>query len=114
RVVFAASWAGAKRCIGVDILPDLCEIAEHNRLKSRLADRDISFVCKNARDVDLTGSTVVFIFHSFGADTWRDVLHNMARTRDRSRPLRIIYLNPVFNEVLREMPWLKQRASIRA
>jgi hypothetical protein len=114
RVVFAASWAGAKRSVGADILPDLCEIAEANRRKSRLANRDISFLCENAKDVDLTGSTVIFIYHSFGGDTLRTVLQNAKRVRDLSRPLRIIYMNPVFNEVLKETPWLNQRALVRA
>jgi hypothetical protein len=114
RAVFAASWMGAKCTRGVDILPDLCEIAENNRRKGRLANRDISFSCQNAKDVDLTGTTVIFIFHSFGGDTLRAVLQNAERVRDSSRPLRIIYMNPVFNEILEATPWLKGRGLVRA
>lgn len=113
RVVFAASWLGAKRSMGVEILPDLCEISKENKRRSILSDRNISFVCENAKDADLSGTTVLFIFHSFGVDTMRSVLKNLEIQRDRSRPLRIIYMNPVFDAELKTIPWLKSEQIIR-
>src|SRR4051812_12438293 len=63
RVVFTASWLGAKQANGIEVLPDLCEVAEQNRKNSRLSGRTIAFACANARDVDLSLTTVLFIFH---------------------------------------------------
>lgn len=105
RVVFAASWLGAAKAQGVEILPDLCEIADRNRQRSHIAKRDISFINGNARDVDIASTTLLFIFHSFGADTLEIVLRQFERTR--SPRLRIIYMNPVYNDMLKSKAWLK-------
>src|SRR5262249_23036375 len=53
RAVFAASWTGARRAIGVEIVEHLCEKAEENRRQSRLANRDIKFICTHAADCHL-------------------------------------------------------------
>ena len=111
RVVFAASWMGAKQANGVEILSDLSETAEQNRRSSRLSDRPIKFTCANARDVDLSSTTVLFIFHSFGADTLVAVLHNFEKQRGSNA--RIVYMNPVFNEVVKSQTWLKRGEIIK-
>jgi predicted RNA methylase len=104
RAVFAASWCGAGTARGVEILPELCEIAETNRHRSKLSKRDIGFVCDDATTVDLAGTTVLFMFHPFGPGTLTHVLDNIERKR--SKGLRIVYMNPVFNASLQERDWL--------
>lgn len=109
RAVFCASWMGAKRAVGIEIVQDLCETATQNHLQSRLAGRNIEFICKNAMDYQCSDTTVLFMFHPFGEATLRKVLHNIEAERMAGprANLRIIYLNPVFDAVLQQTKWLK-------
>src|SRR5262249_1237162 len=109
RAVFAASWFGAKRAVGVEIVEDLCDRAQKNVRGSRLADHDIQFICTNALNYQHRDTTVLFMFHPFGEQTMRQVLRDMRNARgDRAaQPLRIIYMNPVFDDVLEQSGWLQ-------
>jgi hypothetical protein len=109
RAVFAASWLGAKRCIGVEIVPALCRNASRN------ADREVEFVCDSADSFWPTEATVLFMFHPFGEKTLRRVLQNIERDRGASprRELRIIYMNPVYDHVLEQANWLEQISRTR-
>src|SRR5690349_11676587 len=40
RAVFAASWMGARRSVGIEVVSDLCAKAIQNHRNSRLAGRD--------------------------------------------------------------------------
>jgi predicted RNA methylase len=107
RAVFTASWMGAKRAVGVEVVQHLCDGAEENRRNSCLADRDIEFVCTNALDYPHRDTTVLYMFHPFGEDTLRQALLNMenmkAHISVRGSPkLRIVYMNPVFDHVIEE------------
>lgn len=109
RAVFAASWMGAKRAIGIEIVEDLCDKAKQNHLHSRLGSRDIEFICAHAQNYQHRDTTVLFIFHSFGEATMRQLLRDINETRGEyaARTLRIIYLNPVFDFVLQQTGWLE-------
>jgi predicted RNA methylase len=109
RPVFAASWHGVKRAIGVEVVSDLCAAATENLARSRLAGRNIQFVCANAMDCQLADTTVLFMFHPFGEHTLRTVLKNLeiARRHASSSPLRIIYGNPIYDFVMSESGWLE-------
>lgn len=111
RAVFAASWLGARRAIGIELLPDLAAIAEQNRRNSRLRDRDIVFRAANALDESLLGTTLLYMFHPFGEQVMERVLAQARRARADagvSQPLRIIYVNPVCEDVLAASGWLRQ------
>jgi histone methylation protein DOT1 len=109
RAVFAASWLGAKHSIGVEVVPELCQRAINNHRQSRLAHHDIEFVCMRAQEYANSEMTVCFMFHPFGKDTLVQVVRNIELTRvSKPNPkLRIIYVNPVYNEILQDTPWLK-------
>jgi histone methylation protein DOT1 len=101
RTVFAASWKGAKRSVGIEIVADLCARASGNHKHSRLAGRDIEFVCTHAAHYNLSETTVLFMFHPFGEDTLRQVVEGIKRVSSKTKePLRIIYVNPVYDAVL--------------
>src|SRR5688572_30662379 len=96
RAVFAASWLGARRAIGIEVVPHLCQEAAQILLRSRLADRDIEFVCMNAQDYRNSDTSVLFMFHPFGETTLRHVLQNIEDMRMQHaarKTLRIIYIN---------------------
>lgn len=110
RAVFAASHLGARRAEGVELVPHLAQRAEGNRRGSRLRERDIAIFARNALDHDLSTTTLLYTFHSFGPEIMADVLDKARRDRRRANArhcLRIAYVNPVCEDVLRETGWLR-------
>jgi hypothetical protein len=61
RLVIAAVNAGARKGLGIDIDPDLAEVA-YARVKAAGLDDKIEIQWGNALDVDMSDSTVVFLF----------------------------------------------------
>lgn len=115
RTVFAASWAGAKRAVGVELVQDLTNGAEANRKRSKLRNRDIEFVCANALEFNEPGMTILYMFHPFGESVLQQVLINLKAHRDTDphvKPLRIIYANPVYNDALQRTGWLRKTADL--
>lgn len=111
RVVFAASWAGARRAVGVELVPSLAEGANANRHRCQLPGRDIAFVECNAVDYNLADTTLLYMFHPFGGQILAEVLEKARADRKAvgaTRPLRIAYVNPVCENVLMESGWFKR------
>jgi len=65
RILVAAIQAGARKGLGVDIDPDLAEVAYANVKAARLEDK-IEIHWGNALDVDMSEATVVFLFMGEG------------------------------------------------
>jgi hypothetical protein len=65
RILIAAVRAGAKRGFGVDIDPNLAEVA-FARVRSAGLGEKIEIHWGNALDVDMSGATVVFLFMGEG------------------------------------------------
>jgi hypothetical protein len=61
RVVIAAIKAGARKGLGVDIDPDLAEVA-YAQVKAAGLDDKIEILWGNALEVDMSEATVVFLF----------------------------------------------------
>jgi hypothetical protein len=61
RLVIAAIKAGARKGLGVDIDPDLAEVAYAEVKKAGLADK-VEIRWGNALDIDMSETTVVFLF----------------------------------------------------
>ncbi len=109
RAVFAASWLGAERAIGIEVIPSLCDKAEESHHRSRLSDRKIEIVRARAQDYRNPEMSICFMFHPFGEATLFEVLRNMktARQAGPCPKLRIVYVNPVFDFVLHQFDWLR-------
>jgi len=116
RTAFAASWMGAKHAIGVEIIQDLCDKANENLRRGRLFNREIEFTCMNAANWRSRDTTVLFMNNPFGEATVRHVLRNFEAegVPSRTRALRIIYRNPMFDSVLHQTPWLQCVARVPA
>jgi SAM-dependent methyltransferase len=115
RTVFAASWMGAKRAVGVELVQALTDGAEANRKRSNLHSRDIEFVCANALEFYEPDMTILYMFHPFGETVLEQVLANLKERRDadsKAKPLRIIYANPVYNDALQRSGWLRKTAQL--
>jgi predicted RNA methylase len=101
RTVFAASWLGARRAVGVEIDAALTQGARANLTRSRLQNRGIEFVCLPAQEYDFADTTILYMFHPFGAGTMEQVIRRLESALEtRPRPLRIVYENPVNAAVL--------------
>jgi hypothetical protein len=109
RAVFAASWMGAGRAIGVEIDAELVAQARANLSRSRLRHRPIEIVEAGADTFPQEESTVIFMFNPFGAGTMRAVAGRIAEGLARNpRPLRIAYLHPFFASELDALPCLER------
>jgi len=103
RSVFLARYMGAKRAIGVDIVPVLIEGANRSLKTSRMDG--VSFVSSNATDYVFTeDTTVIFMAHSFGDDILRIVVENLEACKAN---LRIVYVNPICDYVFKDVGWLE-------
>jgi hypothetical protein len=65
RILIAAIEAGAKKGVGVDIDPDLAEVAYAKVKAAGVADK-VEILWGNALDVDMSEATVVFLFMGEG------------------------------------------------
>ncbi len=114
RAVFAASWMGAGRSVGIELVEHLSAKADENLARTKLKDRTVQFRCANALHVNLADATVLFMFHPFGEATMAQMLAQLheARKKGDAPPLRIIYRNPVCNHVLEQAGWLRCLARV--
>lgn len=109
RAVFAASWLGAKRAIGVEIDASLSDQARRSHERSRLNGRDIEFVCAGAETFSPVDTTVLFMFNPFGPGTMQTVIRRFEEEMAKNpRPLRVVYENPLQSAVLDASPYLKR------
>lgn len=109
RVVFAANRLGARRAVGVEIDPKLHrQCLDSIRHGGYTADR-VEFVCTPAQNFWHDDTTVLFMFHPFGSGTLRSVIEGLDAALDaRPRPLRLIYVNPVHDDVIASSRHLEQ------
>ena len=108
RVACCASSYPVGEVIGIDDVPELCSAAENNLrdLRSRRA-RSRILRC-GAQEFDYSVGTVIYMFHPFGARTLFAVLSRLAAGLQSSpRDLRIVYVNPVHESILRQTKWLE-------
>lgn len=110
----AASMYPFKTVIGVELLPSLISLAEHNLqgIKVELACKDVRFVQANAMAFEPpSDSTIAFFFNPFTGDVLQQVLENIRVSLTTSpRPFVIAILNPSDFE---RPPWMKQMTTLR-
>ena len=117
RVVFAASWAGARRATGVELVSWLADGAKENRRRCKLKSQDIEFFERNAVDHSFADTTLLYMFHPFGEQILAEVLEKARADRKAAgamRPLRIAYVNPVCEKVLAESGWMRRTLEAEA
>lgn len=105
RAVFlAAHGYPFKRVIGVELLPDLSEIARANieRTRDRLLCKDVEIVTSDVLDYAIPDDvTIAFFYNPFGGEIFASVIRKLLASYDRKpRRLRVIYQHPVELEPL--------------
>ncbi|HZO80378.1 MAG TPA: hypothetical protein VFB33_01690 [Candidatus Binataceae bacterium] len=112
RAVCCAATYNIQRAIGVEDVGVLHELAALNVGRLRRARAATSLIRAKAQEFDFTQGTVFYLFNPFGPETLREVLakmeHGLAAGPRRAR---IVYVNPVHEEVLAARTWLIRAAS---
>lgn len=108
RVTCCASLYPMYEVIGVEDVPELCTIAEKNLMRLRGKRTQATIFHGKAQEFEYTKATVIYMFHPFGPNTLAAVLSQLDKGLQASpRSLRIVYVNPVHEYVLKEAKWLE-------
>jgi hypothetical protein len=94
--------------IGIDDMPELCAIAERNLRVLRGKRAPVTILQTKAEEFEYQTGTVIYMFHPFGPKTLSAVLSRVERGLQLNpREVRIVYVNPVHEQVLAATEWLE-------
>jgi SAM-dependent methyltransferase len=109
RTLLLASEYPFRRIVGVEILPELHRAAKENIAAYRSATQqctEIESMCADAREFELPDEPLVlYLFNPLPEEALRRVVRRLERS---TRPLWIIYHNPLIEGVLAESGWLER------
>jgi SAM-dependent methyltransferase len=115
RILCLAARQPVKGCVGIEISPTFAEMARDNARHMRGRRAPIDIIHTDATLADYSDGTVFFLFNPFGERTLRQVLLRIQESlRQRPRPIRIGYGNPVHEDILEECGWLHRYATYGA
>lgn len=104
RVVILAASYPFKRVLGMELSPELHEIAVRNldEVRDRLVCKDVELEQANALEYEIPDDvTVLFLYNPFQGEIFDTAIASLLRSVDRNpRRVRIIYSNPVEHERL--------------
>jgi SAM-dependent methyltransferase len=112
RTLLMAAEAGFRRVIGVELLPELHEVAARNIAKSGRGN--IESVCVDAREFRFPADPLVlYLFNPLPAAAITQLLKRLGDSLEQhSREVKVIYHNPLFDDALASASFLyKVRAS---
>jgi len=107
RILCLMARTSVKKVVGVELRPDLCEIARRNcaHLRGRKAHVEIS--CIDASRANMSDGTMYFFFNPFGPETLNRVIHNIEKSlAEHPRKIKIVYYNAVHESVLGSFTFL--------
>ncbi len=115
RAVCLAATYPFRTVIGVELSPELCEIARHNlsRARGKLRCRDVRILEADAADYEPPGeASIFFFFNPFCGSVLARVLYNIARSvRKSPRKIKIVFYGTVSSNHFRAQAakheWLK-------
>jgi SAM-dependent methyltransferase len=109
RVLLMALRSTVGRVVGVDLSAEFLESARLNLESCGSESSRYRLFHGPVLEFDFDPATVLFLFNPFGAKTMREMLVRVdASLRRRPRDLRIVYVNPVQEEVLDGTSWLRR------
>ena len=108
-----ARWP-VKKCIGIELSEELAEGARRNIEMMRGRRAPVEVIAGDAAFVDYSQGTAFYLFNPFGPTTMRIVLDRIRQSMlANPRPIRILYVNPVCEEVFKATPWLRQSKVVK-
>jgi predicted RNA methylase len=113
KILLLASQLGFKRVVGVEFSPYLCDLANQNILefgRRVMIKTKIEIVCLDAAEYRIPDdANVFFMFNPFGRAVMESVVANIeASLRRWPRELILIYTDPCYFEVIRQLPDLRE------
>ena len=115
RVVAMAARHNARHVVGVECDPDIAESARANMRRLPDGSSPTTILTGDAADVDFSTVTIVVLFNPFGPTTMQTMLECLRQSIEaQPRLVRIAYVNPTADSVLRECTWLTQTAATRS
>jgi SAM-dependent methyltransferase len=111
RTLLMAAELGFRRVIGVELLPELHQVALSNIAASSYSN--IESVCVDGRDYQFPPEPlVIYLFNPLPAAALSQTISNLQQSQERQpRPVKIIYHNPTSEDVLSRAPFLKKSHS---
>ena len=108
RVLSILARRRIRKCIGVELCENLADRARANLATLRGRRAPVEVLTADAAFVDYSEGTVFYIFNSFGPTTWQAVLERIrAGVAQNPRTIRLIYVNPIHQDVLEASGWLR-------
>jgi SAM-dependent methyltransferase len=115
RALFVAAEFPFQRLLGVELVPDLCHVAQANIVTNPDWASRITVLNEDATTFNYPdGPLLIYLFHPFLAPVLRRVLANLERQLRRSpRETYVLYArNPHYDEVLQRFPFLREISEI--
>jgi hypothetical protein len=101
--------------VGIELSAELAEQARQNIAAMRGARSPVHVVTGDAAIADYDEGNVFFMFHPFGPSTMGVTLDRIhASIERRPRSVRLMYVNPVHEDVLEASGWLTCRERLRS
>jgi len=104
RVVLQAAGYRFRRVVGVELSPELCDVARANiaARRDRLRCRDVVLQVADAATFEIPDDvTVIYLYNPFRGDVFAAAVEHIAASLRRApRRLRVIYRTPLEEEVL--------------
>lgn len=119
RALLLATEFPFRRIIGVELLPELIEIAKENarRFHDGAEQQRVELWCGDALQFNFPPDPLaIFLFDPFPEHILEQVIARLESSlREQPRPLVIVYQNPISEHVLSNSGWLQRlRGDIRA
>jgi SAM-dependent methyltransferase len=104
RALLLASEFGFRRIMGIELLPELIEVARENvrEFERRGVGSGIEVICEDATNFAFPREpTVVFLFNPLPQSSLRKFLENLERwLNQNSDPVYVVYANPIFEQTI--------------
>ena len=108
RTLLMAAEMGFRRAVGVELLPELHQVALENIAASGYGN--VESECVDGRDYQFPDEPlVVYLFNPLPAAALAQCIENLRKSlAERPRPVKIIYHNPISEDVLSTASFLKK------
>ena len=106
RMVCCASRWPAREVIGIDFDQALVRAAQRNCERVRGRQAPTRLLCARAEDFSYADITVAYLYHPFERPVMERFLARFETTMRRDRSVRIVYANPVHDDLFRSADWL--------
>ncbi len=108
RTLLALSRIGVKKCVGIEICPELVEQALVNARNLRGGKCPIEIREQDASQAEYSDGTIYLIINPFGEDTLRTTLESIKETLTSDpRHVQLAYCTPRHENTLHDCDWLK-------